>query len=182
MQSRLRLGGHAVQPLLLMFPLGLFAMALIFDLATRLGAPSLVGTLAFWNLVAGLAGGLIAALASGYDAFAARGPEAARAAFLSLLIDGGVLIWFAVLTLMRVRSQDRLAGGGLLFLELLGLAAAVVGAWYGSRFTEPQRPVRVRAARPGPGSPAPAPNRSPGMRRRPFRTADDAAGTRSRTV
>ncbi|WP_433829916.1 DUF2231 domain-containing protein [Actinoplanes sp. CA-015351] len=162
MQSRLRLGGHAVQPLLLMFPLGLFAMALIFDLASLLGAPSLVGTLAFWNLVAGLAGGLIAALAAGFDAFAARGPEAARVAFLSLLLDVGVLIWFAVLTLMRVRSQDRLADGGLLFIEVLGLAGAVVGYWYGGRFTDPNRP--------------------PGMRRATFKNADDAAGTRSRTV
>jgi uncharacterized membrane protein len=177
-QSRLRLGGHAVQPLLLMFPLGLFVMALLFDLATVLGAPDLVGTLAFWNLVAGLAGGLLAAFAGGYDAFAARDPEAARSAFLSLLLDVGVLIYFAVLTLMRFRSQDRLAGFGLLVLELLGLAVAVFGAVLGGRFAGPDR------SRP----PAPAdrprtrPNRPPGMRRGTFNSADDAAGTRSRTV
>ncbi|MEU4691522.1 DUF2231 domain-containing protein [Actinoplanes sp. NPDC023714] len=162
MQSRLRLGGHPVQPLLLMFPLGLFVMALLFDLASLLGAPAMVGTLAFWNLVAGLAGGMLAVLASGFDAFAARGPDEARAAFLSLLLDVGVLIWFAVLTLMRVRSHDRLAGFGLLLLELLGLAAAGFGAWYGGRII--------------------GPNRSQRMRRTTFRSADDAAGTRSRTV
>ncbi|MEU4563831.1 DUF2231 domain-containing protein [Actinoplanes sp. NPDC023936] len=162
MQSRLRLGGHPVQPLLLMFPLGLFVQALLFDLASLLGAPPLVGTLAFWNLLAGLAGGLIAALAGGFDAFAARGPQAAREAFLSLLLDTGVLIFFAVLTLMRVRSEDRLAGPGLVALEALGLAAAVVGGWYGGRII--------------------GPNRSPGMRRETFKTTDDAAGTRSRTV
>ncbi|BAL87032.1 hypothetical protein AMIS_18120 [Actinoplanes missouriensis 431] len=162
MQSRLRLGGHPVQPLLLMFPLGLFVQALLFDLASLLGAPPLAGTLAFWILVGGLAGGLIAALAGGVDAFTARGPQAAREAFLSLLLDTGVLIFFAVLTLMRVRSPDRLAGPGLLAMEVLGLAVAVVGGCYGGRII--------------------GPNRSPGMRRHAFSNADDAAGTRSRTV
>ncbi|BBH67324.1 hypothetical protein ACTI_40090 [Actinoplanes sp. OR16] len=162
MQSRLRLGGHPVQPLLLMFPLGLFVMALIFDLACLLGAPDLVGTLAFWNLAAGLAGGLLAVFASGFDAFAARDPEYAKVAFFSLLLDVGVLIWFAVLTLMRVRSHDRVAGFGLVLLELLGLAAAGFGAWFGGRII--------------------GPNRSPGMRRTAFSSADDPTGTRSRTV
>ena len=162
MQSRLRLGGQPVQPVLLMFPLGLFVMALLFDLATLLGAPAMIGTLAFLNLVAGLAGGLLAALAGGYDAFAAKGPEAARAAFLSLLLDVGVLIYFAVLTLMRFRSHDRLADAGLLVLELLGLAAAGFGAWFGGRIVGPNRPPR--------------------MRRTTFSSADDPAGTRSRTV
>ncbi|MBB2941270.1 putative membrane protein [Actinoplanes lutulentus] len=162
MQSRLRLGGHAVQPLLLMFPLGLFAMALIFDLASLLGGPKLFGTLAFWNIVAGLAGGLFAALAGGFEAFTARNPDAARVAFLSLLLDGSVLILFAVLTLTRVRGQDRLADPGLLVVEVAGLALAVFGAWFGGRFTESNRPPR--------------------MRRTAFRSADDAAGTRSRTV
>ncbi|GIF40273.1 DUF2231 domain-containing protein [Actinoplanes xinjiangensis] len=141
MQSRLRLAGHGVQPLLLMFPLGLFWMAFVFDVATLLGAPALVGTLAYWNLVAGLLGGVLAAVAVGFDAVTATGPAAARIGFLSLLLDVGVLILFAVLTLMRVRGADRTADPGLLLLEIAGLVVAAFGAWFGGRFADPRAPV-----------------------------------------
>ena len=147
MQSRLRLAGHGVQPLLLMFPLGLFAMALIFDQASLLGAPRMIGTLAFWNIAAGLAGGLFAALAGGFDAFTNRDPVAARSATLRLLFDVGVLIFFAVITLTRVRGQDRMAEGGLLTVEVLGFAVAAFGAWFGGRFTG--QPVPRSGRRPG---------------------------------
>ena len=127
--------------MLLMFPLGLVAMAFLFDLASLLGAPYLIGTLAFWNIVAGLAGGVLAALACGYDAVTARDPRSARISFLSLLIDVGVLILFAVLTLMRVRSPDRVVDGGLLVVETIGVALAAFGAWYGGRFGDPHAPM-----------------------------------------
>jgi uncharacterized membrane protein len=140
MQSRLRIAGHGLQPLLLMFPLGLFWMAFVFDLATLLGAPALIGTVAFWNLVAGLGGGLLAALTAGFDAATATGP-AARVFVLALLLDAGVLITFAVLTLMRVRDPDRTVNASLLLVELAGLAAAGFGAWFGGRLADPGAPV-----------------------------------------
>ena len=153
MQSRLRVAGQRVQPLLLMFPLGLFTMALFFDLATVLGAPHLIGTVAYWNIVAGLVGGLVAALVAGVDAFGARDPLVARIGFVSLLIDFGVLILFAVLTLMRFRDPDRAIDAGLLVVELGGLAVAGFGAWYGGRFGDPYAPMvrleRRRAVTPG---------------------------------
>ena len=141
MQSRLRLGGHGVQPLLLMFPLGLFWTAFVLDLATLAGAPGMVGTLAYWNIVAGLVGGLPAAVAVGVDAFSAVGPAATRIGFLSLLLDVGVLIVFAVLALMRVRSPDRTTDPGLLALEVCGLVAAGFAAWFGGRFADPRAPI-----------------------------------------
>jgi uncharacterized membrane protein len=133
MQTRLRLSGHAVQPLLLMFPLGLFTVAVFFDVATMLGAPGMVGTLAYWNIVAGLVGGLAAALADGFDALSAGHVAAARRWYLRFLLDVGVLVFFAVLALIRLRTADRSVDTGVLLLELLGLAAAVVNAWYSGR-------------------------------------------------
>ncbi len=136
MQSR-----NSVQPVLLMFPLGLFAVAIILDLATVLGAPAIIGTLAYWNLVAGLFGGIFGAVVG-------------RPRVAVLLLDMGVLFYFAVLTLVRVRSGDRSADPGLLPLELLGLAAAVTGSWFGGRLD---------------------PNHSSGMRRPASSPADDSA-------
>ncbi|MEV0898267.1 DUF2231 domain-containing protein [Actinoplanes sp. NPDC049802] len=134
--------------MLLMFPLGLFWMAFVFDLAVLLGAPSLIGTVAFWNLVAGLIGGLLAVLAAGVEAFTAPNPEAARIFFLALLLDVGVLIVFAVLTLMRVRGPERSVDGGLLALEAAALALAGFSAWFSGRLADPAAPVSDPRPRP----------------------------------
>ncbi|BCY11344.1 hypothetical protein [Actinoplanes sp. L3-i22] len=137
MQSR-----NPVQPVLLMFPLGLFAVAIILDLGTLLGAPAIIGTLAYWNIVAGLFGGIF-------------GVVVGRPRVVILLLDMGVLFYFATLALVRVRSGDRLADPGLLLLELLGFAAALTGSWFGGRLD---------------------PNHSAGMRRTASRSTDDSAG------
>lgn len=132
MESRLRIANQAVQPVLVMFPLGLFAMAFIFDLATVAGAPDIVGALAYWNLVAGLVGGVFAAAAGAVDLmFVRNGTPAKRTGVLQSLVNMGVLLIFAVILMLRMRTPDRVAGGGLVAVELLALAAAVFGAWYG---------------------------------------------------
>ncbi|GAA1612445.1 DUF2231 domain-containing protein [Actinoplanes couchii] len=166
MQSRIRISGHGIQPLLLMFPLGLFWMAFVLDLATLLGAPAMVGTVAFWNLLAGLSGGLLATVATGFDAVTAIGPAASRTGFLSLLLDVGVLIVFAVLTLTRTRSPDRNAEPALLLLEVTGVAVAGFGAWFGGRFADPRAPIASRADRRAAPAPLPITELLTGHRRR----------------
>lgn len=132
MDSRLRIANQAIQPVLVMFPLGLFAMAVLFDLGNLLGGPEFLGHLAYWNVVAGLIGGVLAALAGAVDLmFVRNGTPAKRIGVLQTLVNMGVLILFAVILMLRMRTPDRVAGGGILAVELLALAAAVFGAWYG---------------------------------------------------
>jgi uncharacterized membrane protein len=115
-----------------MFPLGLFAMAVFFDLGNLAGGPDILGALAYWNIVAGLVGGVLAALAGAIDLmFVRNGTRAKRTGVLLALVNMGVLILFAVILMLRMRSADRVAGAGVFVVELLALAAAVFGAWYG---------------------------------------------------
>ena len=148
MESRLRIAGQAVQPVLVMFPLGLFSMAVLFDLANLLGAPSIIGALAYWNIVAGLIGGVLVALAGAIDLmFVRNGTRAKRIGVLQGLMNLGVLILFAVILMLRMRTPDRVAGGGLFTVELLALGAAVFGAWYcGELVKRPAAPVRAMRA------------------------------------
>jgi uncharacterized membrane protein len=133
MESRLRISGQAVQPVLVMFPLGLFAMAVLFDMGNVFGGPEILGVLAYWNIVAGLIGGLLAALAGAIDVmFVRNGTPAKRKGVLIGLANMGVLLLFTVILMLRMRTPDRVAGGGLLAVELLSLAAAVFGTWYGN--------------------------------------------------
>ena len=131
MESRLRIAGQAVHPVLVMFPLGLFTMAVLFDTGNVLGGPDILGALGYWNVVAGLVGGLLVVLASAIDLLFVRNPRAKRFGVLQNLMHMGVLILFAVILMLRMQSPDRVAGGGLLVVELVALVAAFVGAWYG---------------------------------------------------
>lgn len=144
MQSRLRVAGQAVHPLLLMFPLGLFALALILDVGTLGGAPPILGAAAHLTLVTGLVGGTAAASAAWFEAASApRG--AVRAAFAGVLLDLGVLVVFAVVVVIRLRTPGREAGPGVVAIESAGLAAAAFSAWYAGRLDgrRGSRPVRI---------------------------------------
>ncbi|HET6482141.1 MAG TPA: DUF2231 domain-containing protein [Actinoplanes sp.] len=146
MESRLKIAGQAVQPILVMFPLGLFAMAVIFDVADLLGAPAIVGSLAYWNLVAGLVGGIAAAIASAIDLAFVRRPVAKRIGVLRGLLNMGVLILFAVIVMVRVGDPNRQVGVGLFLLELLALAISGFGAWFGGELANGRTPALARAA------------------------------------
>ncbi len=146
MESRLKIAGQAVQPILVMFPLGLFAMAVIFDLANLAGGPAILGSLAYWNLVAGLVGGVAAALAGAIDVAFVRRADAKRIGVLRVLVNMGVLILFAVIVMVRVGDPDREAGVGLFLLELIALAISGFGAWFGGALANGRIPAFARAA------------------------------------
>jgi uncharacterized membrane protein len=146
MESRLRIAGQAVQPILVMFPLGLFVMAAIFDVADLAGGPKILGTLGYWNIVAGLVAGVLAALAGAIDLVFIRRPEAKRIGVLRLLLNMATLILFAVILMLRVSSPERQAGGGVLLVELLALAVGGFGAWFAGALANGRTPRFARAA------------------------------------
>jgi uncharacterized membrane protein len=142
MESRLTVGGHPIHPILVMFPLGLFATAVVFDAGNVLGGPALLGEVAYWTIGAAIVGGLLVALAGVVEVMFVRSDiTAKRAGVMQGLANFGVLLMFTVILLVRIGSTDRTAGGGLLVVELLALVAAVIGAWYGgelvNRFVSP---------------------------------------------
>ncbi|WP_433828091.1 DUF2231 domain-containing protein [Actinoplanes sp. CA-015351] len=146
MESRLSVAGQAVQPILVMFPLGLFAMAVLFDMADLLGGPSILGALAYWNIIAGLVGGLLAALAGAVDVMFVHNPDTRRLGVLRGLINMGVLVIFAVILMLRVHTSDRVVGGGLFAVELLAFGLAIFGAWFTSELANGRAPSFARAA------------------------------------
>jgi uncharacterized membrane protein len=129
-----------------MFPLGLFAMAVMFDMADLLGGPSILGALAYWNIVAGLVGGALAAVAGAVDVMFARRSQDRRLGALRSLINMGVLVVFAVIAMLRVQADDRVVGGGVFAVELLALGLAGFGAWFGGEIANGRSPAFARAA------------------------------------
>ena len=146
MESRLSIAGQAVQPILVMFPLGLFTMAVIFDVANLLGGPGMLGALAYWNIVAGLAGGFLAMVAGAIDLAFVRRPVTKRIGVLRVLLNMGVLVLFAVILMVRVGAHDRAAGVGLLLIELLALSISGFGLWFGGELARGRTPAFAKAA------------------------------------
>jgi len=61
MESRAKLFGHPIHQMLIVFPLGLLAMAVIFDIIHLVTAHGYWSEIAYWMMAAGIITGLIAA-------------------------------------------------------------------------------------------------------------------------
>ena len=62
MESRVKLFGHPVHPMLIVYPLGLLSMAVIFDILYLIFNNRLLPTASYYMIAAGVLGGLLAAI------------------------------------------------------------------------------------------------------------------------
>lgn len=62
MESRAKVFGHAIHPILIVYPLGLLSTAVIFDIIYLVTANARWATVSFWMIAAGVVGGLLAAV------------------------------------------------------------------------------------------------------------------------
>jgi uncharacterized membrane protein len=70
MESKVKLAGHPVHPMLIVFPLGLLATALVFDIIYLLSDHAQWTLVAYYMIGAGVIGGLAAAVPGWLDWFA----------------------------------------------------------------------------------------------------------------
>jgi uncharacterized membrane protein len=141
MESRAKLLGHAIHPVLIVFPLGLLGMAVVFDLiyiATRTADLTIAS---YWMIAAGVVMGLVAALFGLWDWLAV--PAGTRAKGIGLWHGVGnvvVVLLFILSWLMRrgVRSGGaEYAPDGLPFvLELGALVLALITSWLGGELVQ----------------------------------------------
>lgn len=132
MESRAKVLGHPIHPMLIVLPIGLFIMAVVFDgLYLWRGTP-ILPTLAYWNIGAGVIGGLLAAVFGLIDWLAI--PSGTRAKRIGLLHGASnvvVVVIFAIVWLMRGDSPDTAPGSGLFLVEVAALLLATVAGWLG---------------------------------------------------
>jgi uncharacterized membrane protein len=137
MESRLKVLGHPVHPMLVMFPLGLFVTAVIFDFADLVGGPDLLGAVGYWNIAAGLIGGVLAAVAGLVDYLAIPGgTRAKRVGQMHGAINAAVMVLFAISWFARMGDDGHQANGWLFVLELIAVAGGGVSAWLGGELVD----------------------------------------------
>ena len=132
MESRLKLLGHPIHPMLVVLPLGLFASAVLFDIVYVATGDETLAEVVFYNIALGIVSGLAAALFGVIDWLAI--PWETRAKRIGLIHGiGNVAIvgLFLVSWLLRIPNHAYLPD---LLPFVLGLVAVVMvlgTAWLG---------------------------------------------------
>jgi uncharacterized membrane protein len=132
MENKTKLFGHPIHPMLVVFPLGLFATAVIFDIIYLTGGNPAFPTASFYMIAAGIIGGLLAALFGFIDWLAL--PNNTRAKSIGGWHGiGNVLIvtLFAVSWLLRRDNPNFVPDGLASILSFAGVGLALITGWIG---------------------------------------------------
>jgi uncharacterized membrane protein len=136
MESRARLFGHAVHPMLIVFPLGLLSTAVAFDIVGLISGEARWYQIGYYLIAAGVVGGLAAALAGWIDWAAI--PSRTRAKRIGLVHGVGnvlVLGLFALSWVLR-RETPGPPPTEAVVASVVALVLAVVTGWLGGELVE----------------------------------------------
>lgn len=137
MESRLKVLGHPVHPMLVMFPVALLVTGTLFDVVDTVGGPDFLADVAYWNITVGLVGGLLAAAAGAFDLLAIpAGTRAKRVALTHAAANVAVILLFAAVWVVRLNAESRAAGGALIAIEVVGVAILGISAWLGGELVD----------------------------------------------
>ena len=133
METKFKLLGHPVHPMLIVFTLGLLSTAVIFDLLYLVTGNEELAVFSYWAIAAGVIGGLLAAAFGLWDWLGI--PEGTRAKGIGLVHGTGnavVTALFAISWLLRGDDPAYLPDNILpLVLGLVGAGLALFTAWLG---------------------------------------------------
>lgn len=131
MESKAKLFGHPIHPMLIVFPLGLLGTSLLFDVIYLVTENGRWADIAFWMIASGIIGGLIAAIFGLIDFLAIRRETRARAIGLWHGVGNVVVVsLFAVSWLVR-RDAPTDPGALPIVLSAIGVGLALISGWLG---------------------------------------------------
>ena len=137
MESKAKLFGHAIHPILIVYPLGLLSTAVIFDVIYLVTGNLTWATVSFWMISAGVVGGLLAALFGLIDYLnIPNGTRAKRIGLLHGLTNAFVMALFAISWILRSGTTDGQPPTVALGLSFIGVGAAFLGGWLGGELVE----------------------------------------------
>jgi uncharacterized membrane protein len=141
MESKAKIFGHAIHPILIVFPLGLLATAVIFDVLFLATGNRTWSFVAFWMIAAGLIGGLVAALFGLIDYLnIPNGTRAKRIGMYHGIVNLCAVVLFASSFYMRWHSPiddtTTTPTTTALLFSFAGVLLALLGGWFGGELVE----------------------------------------------
>jgi uncharacterized membrane protein len=137
MESRAKALGHAIHPMLIPFPLGLLATAVVFDVIYLITDKPGFTVAAAYAIAAGIIGGLIAAPFGWIDWF--KIPANSRARRIGLVHGLGniaVVVLFAISWLLRADTIGWEPNTLALICSFAAVVLAIGTAWMGGELVE----------------------------------------------
>ena len=136
MESRAKLFGHPIHPMLIPFPLGLLGMAVVFDLIALANDSDNLARAADFMIAAGIVTGLLAAVFGAIDWLAVPGgTRAKRIGAAHGLGNVVIVVLFAAAWLLR-RGEPEDPSGLAIVLESVGVLGALVTGWLGGELVD----------------------------------------------
>ena len=136
MESKAKIFGHAIHPIMIVFPLGLLSTGVIFDILFLITGNAALATAAYWMMASGIVGGVLAAVFGFIDWTDI--PNGTRAKYIGMIhagLNAGVLTIFAIVVYLRTGAADQenwLATA----LGVFGFLLALAGGWFGGELVE----------------------------------------------
>jgi uncharacterized membrane protein len=136
MESRAKVAGHPVHPMLIVFPLGLLATAVIFDVIYLVTDNVRWTEVAFYMIGAGVIGGLAAAIPGTIDWLAI--PRGTRARRIGLLHGVGnvIVVGLFFLSWLLRREAPGAPPTEAIVAGLIGVGLAVITGWLGGELVD----------------------------------------------
>jgi uncharacterized membrane protein len=132
MESKAKIFGHPIHPILIVFPLGLLTAAVIFDAIYYFSLVRISPEVGFWMAVSGIAGGLLAAVFGAIDWWAI--PSGTRAKSVGLyhgILNVVLVVLFITAVYLRIKNPGYAPNTVSLVLELVGAEISLAGGWLG---------------------------------------------------
>lgn len=136
MESRAKVLGHAIHPILVMFPAGLLLTAVVFDLLRLVTGKKQWGDVAYWNMVGGVGSGYVAAVPGLVDwLFLPKGSRAKRVGLAHAITNNVGLALFIASVVLRRRNPDEPSTAAVA-TALAGASAIGLGGYLGGELVE----------------------------------------------
>lgn len=136
MESKAKVLGHPLHPILITIPLGLFVAAVVFDIIALVTGDETFARVAFWNITGGVIGGLVAAIPGAVDWTAIpRGTRAKSIGALHGLGNLAVVALFAISWWLRFGDPAALPIPAFI-LGLIAVGLATVTGWLGGELVD----------------------------------------------
>jgi len=131
MESKVKFLGHPVHPMLIVFPLGLLATAVLFDIIYLMSDNPQWTVVAYYMVGAGVIGGLAAAAFGWLDWFVIPGGTRAKRIGLWHGLGNVAVLALFILSWVLRRDTPSLPPTGAIVAGLAGVVLALVTAWMG---------------------------------------------------
>jgi uncharacterized membrane protein len=121
---------HPLHSILVVFPIGLWVFSLVCDLTFRFASRDAVWhQMAWYTMVAGVIGAIVAAIPGLIDFFSITDPRAGKVAATHLVLNAALVVLYSVNAWIRtVLGLDAVLP---VLLSVVGVAGLVVTGWLG---------------------------------------------------